>query len=141
MVSIVSYSRLSLMIIAPWTQFHIYLPWGQMCLKCESASRRFQPGEGPSRGLLRDCTTSPINSLQHYRFNCRPEQIFALHSALPHCILGTDPAAAAGAWTVKYTSNNNNYNKDIMYIEHIHHALLLLMSSKSLPISNQPKNI
>ena len=60
------------------------------------------------------------------------------------CILGTDPAAAAaaaGAWTVKYTSNNNNYNKDIMYIEHIHHALLLLMSSKSLPISNQPKNI
>ena len=74
-------------------------------------------------------------------FNCRPEQIFALHSALPHCILGTDPAAAAGAWTVKYTSNNNNYNKDIMYIEHIHHALLLLMSSKSLPISNQPKNI
>ena len=25
------------------------------------ASRRFQPGEGPSRGLLRDCTTSPIN--------------------------------------------------------------------------------
>ena len=58
------------------------------------------------------------------------------------CILGADPAAAAaGAWTVKYTSNNNNYNKDIMYIEHIHHALLLLMSSKSLPISNQPKNI
>ena len=33
----------------------------QQCLKCESASRRFQPGEGPSRGLLRDCTTSPIN--------------------------------------------------------------------------------
>ena len=24
-------------------------------MKCESASRRFQPGEGPSRGLLRDC--------------------------------------------------------------------------------------
>ena len=23
----------------------------------ESASRSFQPGEGPSRGLLRDCTT------------------------------------------------------------------------------------
>ena len=22
---------------------------------------QFQPGEGPSRGLLRDCTTSPIN--------------------------------------------------------------------------------
>ena len=29
------------------------------CLKCESASRRFQPEEGPSRG--RDCTSSPIN--------------------------------------------------------------------------------
>ena len=25
-----------------------------------------QPGEGPSRGLLRDCTTSPINRLQHW---------------------------------------------------------------------------
>ena len=24
------------------------------CLKCESGSSRFQPGEGPSRGLLRD---------------------------------------------------------------------------------------
>ena len=32
-----------------------------MSFKCESASRRFQPGEGPSRGLLRDCTISPIN--------------------------------------------------------------------------------
>ena len=44
-------------------------PLTQMCswdplpirVKCESASRRFQPGEGPIRGLLRDCTTSPIN--------------------------------------------------------------------------------
>ena len=25
------------------------------------ACRRFQPGEGPSRGILRDCTASPIN--------------------------------------------------------------------------------
>ena len=32
-----------------------------MCLKCESASRRFQPGEGPGRGPLRNCTTSLIN--------------------------------------------------------------------------------
>ena len=30
-------------------------------MKGESASRRFKSGEGPSRGLLRDCTTSPIN--------------------------------------------------------------------------------
>ena len=37
-----------------------------LIIKCESASRRFQPEEGPSRGLLRDCTTSPINCLQHY---------------------------------------------------------------------------
>ena len=28
------------------------------CLKCENDSRHFQPGEGPSRGLLRDCKTS-----------------------------------------------------------------------------------
>ena len=26
-----------------------------LCLKCESASRCFQPGEGLSRGLLSDC--------------------------------------------------------------------------------------
>ena len=32
----------------------------------ESACKHFQPGEGPSRGLLRDCTNSPINRLQHY---------------------------------------------------------------------------
>ena len=31
--------------------------------RSESASRHLQPGEGPSRGLLRDCTTSPINRL------------------------------------------------------------------------------
>ena len=36
------------MIIASRTQFHVERLWGQ-------------PGEGPSRGLLRDCTTSPIN--------------------------------------------------------------------------------
>ena len=41
------------MIIALRTQFHVERPWGQrpfsivslLCLKCESASRRFQPGE------------------------------------------------------------------------------------------------
>ena len=48
------------------SQFHIYSPWvnahlawclnsASVCLICESASRRFQPGEGPCRGLLRDC--------------------------------------------------------------------------------------
>ena len=26
-----------------------------LCLKCESASRHFQPEEGPSRGILSDC--------------------------------------------------------------------------------------
>ena len=31
----------------------------------QSSSSRFQPEQGPSRGLLRDCTTSPINRLQH----------------------------------------------------------------------------
>ena len=29
---------------------------------------RFQAGEGPSRGPLRDCTTSLINRLQHYKY-------------------------------------------------------------------------
>ena len=37
------------MTIAPRTQFHVERPWGQ---------RPFSIG---SRGLLRDCTTSPIN--------------------------------------------------------------------------------
>ena len=48
------------MIVASASQFHVYLPWGQrpfiiVSLYCKSASRRFQPGEGPSRGLLRYC--------------------------------------------------------------------------------------
>ena len=30
-------------------------PARPLWLKCESATRRFQPGPGPSRGLLRDC--------------------------------------------------------------------------------------
>ena len=74
--SIVSYSRPSLMIIASRTQFHVERPCRGVnarlaqCLnsvlnvKAVVASRRFQPGdsgEGPSRGFLRDCTTSPIN--------------------------------------------------------------------------------
>ena len=41
-----------------------------MCLKCESGSSRFLPGEGPSRGLLRDCTTSPINRSNYYIYSC-----------------------------------------------------------------------
>ena len=35
-------------------------------MKAVVASSHFQPGEGPSRGLLRDCTTLLINRLQHY---------------------------------------------------------------------------
>ena len=35
-----------------------------MCHKCESASRRFQPGEGPSWGLLRDYEPSDANRMQ-----------------------------------------------------------------------------
>ena len=61
LVSIVSYSRPSLMIIALRTQFHI-----NSVSNVKAVSSRFQPGEGPSRGLLRDCTTLPINRLQHY---------------------------------------------------------------------------
>ena len=47
-VSIVSYSCPSLVIIVSVSQFYIYLLWGQ---------RPFSP----SRGLLRDCTTSPMD--------------------------------------------------------------------------------
>ena len=37
------------------SQFHVYLPClGTISNKCESTSRRFRLGEGPSRGLLRD---------------------------------------------------------------------------------------
>ena len=39
----------------------MYLLWVNTCLayciRCESASRNFLPGEGSSRGLLCDCTT------------------------------------------------------------------------------------
>ena len=45
------------MIIASMSQFHVYLYRGDnarlaLCLKCESASRRFQPGEGPIVGAF-----------------------------------------------------------------------------------------
>ena len=45
------------MIFASATQFQVYLPCVKECLKCESGSSHFQSGEGPSRGLLRDCET------------------------------------------------------------------------------------
>ena len=48
-----------------FTSTHHRLMFVYQCLKCESASRRFQPGEGLCRGLLRDCTTSLIYRLQH----------------------------------------------------------------------------
>ena len=41
------------------------------------SSRRFQPGEGPSRGLLRDCTTSPIN-----RFAALSSRLLAITKSL-----------------------------------------------------------
>ena len=50
---IVSYSRQSLMVIvSTYSGVNVSLA---ECLKCESTSRNFQPGEGTSRGLLRDC--------------------------------------------------------------------------------------
>ena len=38
----------------------------QECLKCESASRHFQPGEGPNRGLLYKCEIFVILRLKLY---------------------------------------------------------------------------
>ena len=75
LVSIVSYSRPSLMIIASRTQFHVERPWGKRLFSIVS---RFQPGEGPRRGLLRDCTTSPIN-----RFVAL-DNILIFHVSSPH---------------------------------------------------------
>ena len=40
------------------------------CLKSESASGHFQPGEGPSRGLLRDCTTSTMDRFTALVLQC-----------------------------------------------------------------------
>ena len=57
------------------SQFHVYLPWGQRLLS-------FQPGEGPSRGFLRDCKTS--RNLRQPSF-----------AALGHTHLTTDGTAAA----------------------------------------------
>ena len=83
------------MTFASVTQFYVYLPWGQhqfsivsVCLKCESTSRRFQSGEGARRGLLRDCTTSPIN------------RFAALHITLGHSPGLHNTAAGAGAGAV-----------------------------------------
>ena len=39
-----------------------------------------QPGEGPSRGLLRDCTSSPINRLQHYFCGRSPDGVLGLEA-------------------------------------------------------------
>ena len=54
------------MIIASASHFHVYLPCLSpclaQCLKCKSSSRRFQAGEGPSSGLLRDCENQWIVS-------------------------------------------------------------------------------
>ena len=67
-----------------------------MCLKCESGSRRFQPGEGPSRGLLRDYETSDGPFLKHYstpvpvadksRLKCGPSSAF-LHFSASNIVL------------------------------------------------------
>ena len=42
------------------------------CLKCKSASRRFQPGEGPSRGLLHDYEPSCGPSFEAPLFTSKP---------------------------------------------------------------------
>ena len=46
------------MTFASAIQFHIPLLWVSLCLKCENGSSRFQSGEGPSRGLLHEYTSS-----------------------------------------------------------------------------------
>ena len=55
---------------------------------------RFQPGEGPSRGLLRDCT-SPINRLQHYLAIPGLTARVAQHHGLGHAMTAPLEARAA----------------------------------------------
>ena len=43
-----------------------------MCLKCESGSSRFQPGEGPSRGLLRNYEPTDGPSFEALVFRAAP---------------------------------------------------------------------
>ena len=44
------------MVLFTGNAIEVEVPPGMVC-----SSSRFQPGEGPSRGLLRDCTISLIN--------------------------------------------------------------------------------
>ena len=57
-------------------------------------SRHFQPGEGPSRGLLRDCTTSPITRFAALVFN--KIMVPVLSPDLLHALqVGAEAAVAA----------------------------------------------
>ena len=47
-----------------------------MRLKCVSGSRHFQPGEGPGRGLLRDCKT--LDNLREPSFKALPARYWAI---------------------------------------------------------------
>ena len=55
-----------------------------------------QPGEGPSRGLLRDCTTSPINRFAS--LGVCPEELPAAGGPVPaEAGAGAEPPVRAGA--------------------------------------------
>ena len=56
-------------------------------VECESARRHFQPGEGPSRGLLRDCTTSLYRTSKKLQY---PMENRAMHKYIScKCVVTT----------------------------------------------------
>ena len=72
------------------------------CLKCESGSSRFQPGEGPSRGLLRNCTTGCGTDVALYSTedSCCGDTVFSIH-----CI------QVARRWGYRKNKPKMNYEK------------------------------
>ena len=71
------------MIIVSASQFYLFL--SAYHLKHESASRRFQPGEGPSRGLL--CDYEPSDHLRMELFEAKVSwgSDFDVRGKYPHC--------------------------------------------------------
>ena len=74
-------------------QFQVYLLTMvrlEYCLKCESASRHFQPGEGPSSGLLCDCENIADDSfaalLRTLDPKCRVDQLAAQAPGYTHTL-------------------------------------------------------
>ena len=62
-----------------------------MCLKCESGSSRFQPGKGPSRGLLRDYEPSDLLRMELFEALVPGDQHYTGCVARYECSVNTLP--------------------------------------------------